>query len=135
MIRSAFFAFGLACHSLFLVTFLYMAAFVGGLPVPKTIDSPAASVGPLPAVIIDLALLLLFAVPHSVMARPGFKRWWAGLVPAVLERSVYVLVACACVIALMAFWQPLGPTIWHLEHPAARAAAWSVFAAGWLSRP
>lgn len=135
MQRALFFGFGAFCHALFLCTFLYMIGFVGDLLVPKSIDSPAAALPVVPAVVLDLGLLALFAVPHSVMARPAFKAWWTRFVPRPVERSVYVLFACLCVIALMAFWQPIGGTLWHLENPIARGAAWALFACGWLGVP
>jgi methanethiol S-methyltransferase len=133
--RIAFFGFGLFCHGMFLAVFLYMAGFVGGLLVPKTIDSPAGDTPPAAAVAIDLLLLGLFAVPHSVMARPAFKRWWTRYVPQPLERSVYVLVANLCVILLMWQWRPIGPVVWDVRHPLWRAIVYGVFGGGWLLVP
>jgi protein-S-isoprenylcysteine O-methyltransferase Ste14 len=135
MKRYAFFVFGLACHAMFLVVFLYMAGFVGDLLVPKSIDSPATDTPPAVAAVIDLLLLALFAVPHSVMARPAFKRWWTQYVPQPLERSVYVLVANLCVILLLWQWRPLGPNLWDVQHPLGRALIYGVFGAGWLLVP
>jgi protein-S-isoprenylcysteine O-methyltransferase Ste14 len=112
-----------------------MALFVGNLGVPKTINSPAGDTGPGVAFAIDVLLLALFAVPHSVMARPAFKRWWTQYVPQPLERSVYVLFANLCVILLLWQWRPIGPVVWHVEHPLWRALVYGVFAAGWLLVP
>ena len=134
MKRSFFFTYGLVSHLLFLVVFAAMAGFVGNLFVPWTIDSGGASFS-WSALAIDLGLLLLFAVPHSVMARPGFKRRWTRVIPAEIERSTYVMVANLCVIALIAFWQPIGPVIWSIEGGVGRTILWGLFAAGWLMVP
>ena len=135
MKRIAFFLFGLVCHGMFLVVFLYMMGFVGNLLVPKSIDSPADDIHPALAAGIDLLLLALFAVPHSVMARPAFKRWWTRYVPEPLERSVYVLVANLSMILLLWQWRPLGPLVWDVAHPLWRGIIYGLFAAGWLLVP
>jgi protein-S-isoprenylcysteine O-methyltransferase Ste14 len=135
MKRSIFLVYGVASHALFLVTYLVMAGFVGGFGLPWSIDAPPASL-PLPeALAIDLGLLALFAVQHSVMARPGFKRVWTRLVPEPIERSTYVLISNVLVLLLMAGWQPIAGAAWDLAHPAGRALLWSLFAAGWLMVP
>jgi protein-S-isoprenylcysteine O-methyltransferase Ste14 len=87
------------------------------------------------AILIDLVLLAAFTVPHSVMARPAFKRWWTQCVPKPIERTVYVMVSNLLMIALLVFWRPIHRVIYDLQHPAARAAMWSLFAAGWLLVP
>jgi protein-S-isoprenylcysteine O-methyltransferase Ste14 len=136
MTRIAFFVFGALSHAMFLVVFLYMACFVGNLPVPKTIDSPATGATPTHvALMIDAALLALFAVPHSVMARPAFKRLWTRVVPPAIERSVYVLIANVCVIVLMWQWRTIGPVIWDVHGVVGRSLVWTLFAAGWLLVP
>jgi protein-S-isoprenylcysteine O-methyltransferase Ste14 len=136
MVRVSFFIFGVICHAMFLAVFLYMAAFVGNLPVPKTIDAPIVAGTPVQlAVLINIALLALFAVPHSVMARPAFKRAWTRVIPPAIERSVYVLIANLCVILLMWQWRPIGPVIWDVQGFVGRALVWTLFAAGWLLVP
>lgn len=115
MKRVAFFAFGVACHLMFLAAYAYLVGFLGNWLVPKTIDSGSA--GPvIPAALTNLALLALFGVQHSVMARPAFKRQWTRVVPQPLERSVYVLVSNLAVIALLWLWQPMPQVIWQVQN-------------------
>lgn len=128
--RIAIFAFGIVSYLVFLATFLYALGFVGGFLVPTTLDGPAR-MPLLPALAIDLGLLALFALQHSVMARPAFKRRWIRWVSPQLERPIYVLASSLCLIAMFALWQPLGGEVWHLESPLARGAAWAVFGFGW----
>jgi methanethiol S-methyltransferase len=122
--------YGFAAYLLFLFTFLYAIAFVGDLPVPKTIDS--GEQGPIAmAFLVDVLLLGLFAVQHSVMARPGFKRIWSILVPPSIERSTYVLFASTALLLLYWQWRPLLAPIWMLTNPAAIFVAQVVFWTGW----
>jgi protein-S-isoprenylcysteine O-methyltransferase Ste14 len=123
--------YGAACYAVFLATFLYAIAFVAGLGVPKHIDNgPTAPF--LTALGIDLALLGLFAVQHSGMARPAFKRWWTQFVPPPIERSTYVLVSSLVLALLLWQWRPLSPLVWNVENEIARAALYGVSALGWL---
>jgi methanethiol S-methyltransferase len=135
--RIAFFAFGVASHAMFLAVFLYMACFTGNLLVPKTIDGPPAggSSNSSVAVLVNLLLLTLFTVPHSVMARPAFKARWTRVVPPALERSVYVLIANLSIILLLWQWRPIGNVIWDVPGPVGRALVWTLFGAGWLLVP
>ncbi|HEY7089447.1 MAG TPA: hypothetical protein VH518_15220 [Tepidisphaeraceae bacterium] len=135
MQRRLFFAFGVFGHVIFLFVFAYMAGFVGNFLVPKSIDSPAAAGSPAVAVGVNLILLALFTVPHSVMARPTFKRWWTRFVPTAVERSVYVFTSNLLMIALLVFWRPIDLVIWDVQNPVGRAAMWSLFAFGWLLVP
>lgn len=131
MSRYAQLAAGLAAYLLFFATFLYLIAFVGDLPVPRTVDFGPEAAPPL-AVTIDIALILLFGVRHSVMARPGFKRRWTKIVPPPLERAAYVAAASLALIVMFVLWRPIPSVIWSIEQPAAAATVlWALFAAGW----
>jgi len=130
--RLLFFVYGVAAYLIFLVTFLYAIAFVGGFAVPRQLDGPLGASLPA-ALAIDCALLTLFAVQHSVMARPWFKERWTQIVPWAIERSTYVLCASLALLLLFWQWRPIGTEIWAVENPAARAVLWTLFAAGWLT--
>lgn len=122
--------YGVVSYVVFFLTFLYAVAFVGDLPVPKTIDSGLP--GPLlPSLLIDAALLGLFAVQHSVMARPAFKRVWTKIVPKPIERSTYVLFASLALITMYVFWRPLPQTVWEAPPGAASTALTALFWLGW----
>lgn len=124
------FVYGLLAYAMFFGTILYSIGFVGNILVPVSIDS--APVGDtMQAVLIDLALLGLFAVQHSVMARTGFKKWWTQIIPEAAERSTYVLLSSLALIALYAGWQPLGGVIWTVTDPLAVNVLYGVFALGW----
>jgi protein-S-isoprenylcysteine O-methyltransferase Ste14 len=122
--------YGIACYAAFLATILYAIGFVGNLLVPKAIDSPP-TLDVLPALVIDLVLLALFALQHSVMARPTFKRRWTRLVPEAAERSTYVLCSSLALILLFALWQPLGGRVWTVENELGRNALYAGFGFGW----
>jgi methanethiol S-methyltransferase len=123
-------SYGVLAYLLFLGTFLYAIAFVGNLPVPKTIDSGDA--GPLvPALIINTLLLGLFAIQHSVMARPAFKRWWTMFVPKAVERTTYVLMASLALVLLYWQWRPIAEVIWSVTNPGGIALMHAVFWIGW----
>lgn len=129
--RITIFIYGVLCYAAFFVTFLYAFGWVGNLFVPRGIDSPREG-SLIAALLIDLGLLLLFALQHSVMARPAFKRWWTRLIPPAAERSTYVLASSLALIALFVYWRPLGGMVWNIEHPAARAVLLGLFVSGWL---
>jgi protein-S-isoprenylcysteine O-methyltransferase Ste14 len=110
---------------------LYAIGWLGDVPgLPTTIDGQPGKPAP-QALLIDIGLLALFAVQHSVMARPGFKKLWTRIVPPAIERSTYVLATSACLFAICIFWQSLPGTVWRLQGAAA-AIAWGLFALGWL---
>jgi protein-S-isoprenylcysteine O-methyltransferase Ste14 len=127
----AAFLYGLAAYLVFFVTFLYTVGFVADLVVPKTIDS-----GPVTpfteALVIDLLLLTLFAVQHSVMARKQFKQWWTQYVPKPIERSTYVLFASLALILLVWQWRPIPEIVWHIEEPEIAAVILGISFLGWL---
>lgn len=128
--RVLYFLYGVVAYALFFGTYLYAIGFIGNLFVPVTIDGAPQS--PLwQALLMDAALLGAFAVQHSVMARPGFKRWWTQFVPKPIERSTYVLFSSVLLIALFAHWQPIGGVIWNVTDPAGQIVLWTVFALGW----
>jgi protein-S-isoprenylcysteine O-methyltransferase Ste14 len=123
--------YGLAVYGLFLGTFLYAIAFVGNLGVPKTVDSGAP--GPLAqALIVDVLLLGLFAVQHSVMARRSFKSWWTRIVPPVVERSTFVLFASLALLLLYWQWRPIPEAVWTVRDPLGVLLLQIVFWAGWI---
>ena len=128
--RLAIFLYGVASYAIFFLTFLYAIGFVGNLAVPVTMDGePALSFWQ--ALAVNLGLLSLFAVQHSVMARPAFKRRWTRIVPEAAERSTYVLLSSVCLIVLFALWQPLGGVVWSVQDPVGRMALYALFALGW----
>lgn len=121
--------YGVVCYALFFVTFLYAIGFVDGLVVPKHVDTGEA--GPLvPTLVINAALLSVFAVQHSLMARPAFKTWWTRFVPKPVERSTYVLLSSLALMLIFWQWRPLPQMVWTVEGPAA-TALWALNALGW----
>ena len=132
MKRILVFAYGAVAYACFFASFLYAVGFVGNLVVPRSIDS--APEGPLGvALAIDVLLLGLFAVQHSVMARPAFKRLLTRVVEPAAERSTYVLASSLALLLLFWQWRPIGGVVWDVETPALRALLHGVFAAGWLT--
>jgi len=115
---------------LFAITGLYLVGFLGGILVPKDVDTGRVTAWPV-ALLINLELLALFGLQHSVMARPWFKGWLARYVPLPAGRSTYVLASTLMIILLMWLWRPMPETIWRFEHPLAQAPMWLLFAAGW----
>jgi methanethiol S-methyltransferase len=130
--RLLFFTYGVASYLVFLATFLYAIAFVGGFVVPTRLDGAAAMSLPR-AIAIDCALLTLFAVQHSVMARRWFKERWTQIVPWAIERSTYVLCASLALLLLFWQWRPIGIQIWSVDNTGLRIALWALFAAGWAT--
>ena len=128
--RILFFVYGVACYLVFFATFLDAIGFIGNLAVPTALDGPPT--GPLAsALAINVGLLALFAVQHSVMARSWFKQRWTRVVPRPVERSTYVLFSSLALILLFWQWRPMGGEIWSVESAPARAALLALFAFGW----
>jgi methanethiol S-methyltransferase len=134
MKRWLFFIYGVSAHLLFLVTFVYLAGFVGNFLVPKSIDTPS-SMSLVEAVAANLGLVLLFALQHSLMARPAFKRQWTRVVPQPIERSTYVLLSSVVTFVLAWLWQGIDLVVWDMQHPLGRTLLWVLFAVGWLLVP
>ena len=133
MMRALYLLFGVFAYALFFATFLYLIAFVGDLPgVPRTVSQGGFEAAPLVAATIDLALIGLFGLQHSVMARQGFKRAWTKLVPQPIERSMYVLVTSAVLWVMFHYWHPIAGEIWRIDNAIGAGLLWALFAAGWL---
>ena len=131
MNRQLIFAYGVTSYAIFFGTFIYAMGFVGGIGVPKSLDS--ASQGPVSqGLSVNMLVLGLFAIQHSVMARPAFKEWWTRFVPKPMERSTYVLLSSLALIILFICWQPLGGMIWDIKNTVGRGVCWALFAFGWL---
>lgn len=124
--------YALICYLAFLAVSLYAVAFLADVAVWRTVDHGGPTSGTLVAVVINAALLGCFAVQHSVMARPGFKRRWAAVVPPHVERSTYVLAASAALALLFWQWRPIPDTLWDVSNPGARALIWALYLAGWV---
>lgn len=130
MIRHLAVGYGAAAYLLFLAAFLYLVAFLGNFWVPRTVDHGlSAPTGQ--AVLVNVVLLGVFGVQHSVMARPAFKRWWTRFVPPVIERSTYVLLSSVVLVLLYWQWRTMPAVIWHVGLPAGRLVLWTLFWLGW----
>ena len=124
-------AYGGVSYVIFFLTFLYAIGFLGNVVVPKSLDSGATDPW-LTALMIDLGLLSLFALQHSVMARPGFKRLLTRIIPDATERSTYVLASSLALLLLFWQWRPLGGVVWEVENEIGRAVLYGGFAFGWM---
>jgi methanethiol S-methyltransferase len=129
--RIVTFIYGVLCYLIFFGTFLYAAGFIGNIIVPKSIDSgPTTPLGE--ALLINAALLALFAFQHSLMARPWFKRFWTRIIPEPAERSTYVLFSSLALLALFWLWRPIGGVVWDVEGHSLRILLYALCAMGWL---
>lgn len=128
--RTLVLGYGLLCYSVFFAVFTYAILFIGNIGVSPSLDTVTDG-DFVPALWIDVALLTAFALQHSIMARPAFKRLWTRLIPPAMERSTYVLAASVLLGAVVAFWQPLGGVIWQFTNPAVIAVFYLVFTIGW----
>lgn len=129
--RVVSFVYGLVSYAVFFGTFLYMIGFMGNFLVPKSIDS--APTDPLAvALVVDILLVGLFALQHSGMARPSFKRWLTKILPMAVERSTYVLLSSLALIVLFWQWRPIGGVVWEVENLAGQVFLYGLFASGWI---
>ncbi len=125
------FLYGLVAYLTFFVTILYAIGFVAGIAVPKTIDT-GAETSPAEAILVNLLLMLLFALQHSLMARKRFKQWWTQYVPNSVERSTYVLVASLCLLLLFWQWRPMPAFVWQIDDPDIAVAVAAMSLIGWV---
>jgi protein-S-isoprenylcysteine O-methyltransferase Ste14 len=124
--------YAIACYLLFLAAFGYGIAFLADVPVPRTIDHGGPLVSSGIAVVVDAVLLAVFAVQHSVMARPAFKQRWTRLVPRHVERSTYVLLSSAALALVFWQWRPIPKVVWDMSAPGTQAVIWVAYGLGWL---
>ena len=130
MARIGIFLYGLFSYAMFLGVCVYGLGFIGGFATPTMLDGvPHRPLGT--ALAIDLALLAVFALQHSGMARPAFKRWWTRIVPPAVERSTYVLLSSLALVALYAYWEPMGGVVWQAPEGLARTAIIGLYLFGW----
>jgi len=125
------FLYGIICYGIFLVTFVYAIGFLCNVGVPRSVDAGGPEASTAVAAAMNVGLLGLFALQHSIMARPGFKDLWTKIVPVPLERSTYVLLSALVMALLFWQWRPMPLLIWDVQAPAARWTIWSLCATGW----
>lgn len=137
MSKAVSLVFAMVAYAVFFATFLYLIIFVGGFDLgafsPKTVDNPSSKLPLGAAVLINVALIALFGLQHSVMARQGFKRAWTKIVPRHAERSMYVLIASLALIIMFRFWQPIDTVVWSVTTPIMSDILWILFWAGWVT--
>lgn len=131
MDRFLILSYGFICYIIFLITFLYSIGFVGNILVPKSIDiGPTSSIPE--SIITNLFLLSIFAIQHSVMARPAFKRWWITIIPETIERSTYVLLSSVALLLMFWLWKPITLEVWTIDDPSFQKLFAGVFWTGWI---
>jgi methanethiol S-methyltransferase len=130
--RTLAISYGVVCYLVFVAAFLYAIGFVGNIVVPRSVDHAIAAPTE-QAIVVNLLLLGFFAVQHSVMARPAFKRWWTRLVPPPVERSTYVLATSLVLFLLYWRWRSMPAEMWHVGAPAVRLGLWVLFWLGWAT--
>jgi methanethiol S-methyltransferase len=131
MSRIAIFVYGIVSYAIALAVLVYGVGFIGGFVTPTTLDrAPSVPLGQ--ALLIDVGMLLAFAVQHSGMARPAFKKWWKRIVPEAAERSTYVLMSSLAMVALFLYWQPIGGVVWSAPAGLARSGIIGLYLFGWV---
>ena len=131
MSRAASLLFAIICYAIFFATFLYLIVFVGGFEFARKSVDTGTLIAPVTAAIIDVLLIAVFGLQHSVMARQSFKRWWMRIVPPPIERSVYVLSASIALMILFTFWRPIDTIVWNVTNPILHDLIWLLFWIGW----
>lgn len=131
--RVATLLFAMACYAIFFATFLYLIVFVGDFMFAVVTVNSGPEAAPAVAAMIDLALIALFGLQHSIMARPGFKAWWTKIVPPAIERSIFVLCSSIALIILFLVWRPIDAIIWNVASPIVQDVIWVLFWIGWLT--
>ena len=132
MTRYLILTYGVACYLFFFVTFCYLIGFVENMVVPKGIDDGPTSQGGLPWWVVNVLLLSLFAIQHTIMARPAFKEWWTRYIPKAIERSTFVLFATAILAVTAWQWRPSPVIVWEFQNPLLRNLVLGLSLAGWL---
>lgn len=131
MKRFAVLLYGVMAYAIAMSALAYLAGFIGNVLVPKSIDG-VVTVPLWQALLTNISLILLFAVQHSVMARPWFKKWWTRYIPAPIERSTYILVTSFVLMVLYAAWEPMGGVVWAVGHSWLAGLLWALFGLGWM---
>lgn len=132
MTRYLILLYGLVCYLFFFVTFCYLIGFVENMVVPKGIDDGPVSQGGMPWWLADILLLSLFAIQHTIMARPAFKEWWTRIIPKAMERSTFVLFATAILAITAWLWRPSPVVVWDVQNPLLRNLIFGISLAGWV---
>ena len=130
--RVTAFVYGATCYAISLVTFAYMFCFIGNIWLTKSIDSGAQG-SFLQALAVNVSLIAVFGLQHTVMARPGFKAIWTRIVPSSVERSTYLLFSCAAVLLMFWKWQPMGGVIWNVESSEGKVLLNALYVVGWAT--
>jgi len=133
MSRTFALLFAILCYAIFFATFLYLIAFVGDFSIAGLTVDRGPSASPATAAVIDLGLIALFGLQHSIMARQGFKRKWTRVVPWALERSVFVLAASIVLMIMFLGWRPIDTVVWNVTAAAAKDIIWALFWVGWVT--
>ena len=120
-----------ACYGAFFASFVYLVGWVGGFDFMPTHINKGMTAAPATAALINVGLIALFGIQHSVMARPGFKAAWTKIVPAASERSIYCLLTAVVLVLLFIYWHPIAGSVWSVTNETARLAIWAVFWIGW----